>query len=152
MIQLMNSKNEFEVCRNTGKQSGGKPGTDALETSRDQFPKTQQSRLVYRRPYEDHWGALHDPTTWWDELLKYYRHYETLQVSQACRRMAQPAHIGAMRLIRAEQRRHRQYAARLDGLEAQYLESTYRRKSWKRRQRKKSRLELVSSKEISNGA
>ncbi len=87
-----------------------------------------RKHLVYKRPYEDKWGALHDPTTWWDELLKYYRHDATLLVSEACRRMAQPAHVEAVRLIRRGEARHRRNLKRAHQLEARYLAQKHHRR------------------------
>lgn len=91
----------------------------------------------YRRPYVDKWGVLHDPTTWWDERLKYYQHHVKLIVSDATRRKARPAWAGAEELIRQEKKRHRRNLERTHELEAQYLDATHRRKQWKRRKRKK---------------
>ena len=85
-------------------------------------------RLIYRRPYEDAWGVLHDPTTEWDELLKYYQHGLRLLVSEATRKKARPASAGARELIRQERQ-----AERLARLEARDLELLGRRKQWKRR-------------------
>lgn len=92
-------------------------------------------QLIYRRPYEDAWGMLHDPTTEWDELFKYYRSWVLLLVSEGDRRMTRPASAGARELIRGEGRRQRT----IDELEAGYLEWNNRRKYWKRRQRKKGK-------------
>ena len=111
-----------------------------MEALKDQSPKIKRTQLVYKRPYEDHWGALHDPTTWWDELLKYYQHNVRLIVSEATRKKAQPAWVGAQKLIREEQKRHKQTLARVDKLEADYLQAVGRRKHW---QRRKSRLNKV---------
>jgi len=96
-------------------------------------------RFTYKRPYEDAWGTLHDPTGEWDELLKYYQHWVRLIVSDAARRMARPASAGALKLIRAEERRRRQNLARAHKLEADYLEWADRRKHWKRRRRNQAR-------------
>jgi len=96
-------------------------------------------QLIYRRPYEDVWGTLHDPTTEWDELFKYYWPRVQLLVDEGTYRMARPASAGARELIR-ERRGHRQRnAARTNELEADYLEWNSRRKHWKRRQRKKGK-------------
>lgn len=88
--------------------------------------------FIYRRPYEDKWGVLHDPTTEWDERLKYYQHWVLLKVSEATRKKARPADVAAQALLREEQRL--QEAQRL---EADYLEWANRRKQWKRRRKHK---------------
>lgn len=93
-------------------------------------------QLIYRRPYEDTWGILHDPTTEWDELFKYYRSWVQLLVDEGTRLMARPASAGACALIRGrEERRWRT----IDELEASYLEWSNRRKQWGRRQKRKAR-------------
>jgi len=98
---------------------------------------TYPDQLIYRRPYEDAWGILHDPTTEWDDLLKNYKSWVMLlQVGEGTRRMAQPASIGASKMIRKEQRRRQDSIARINQLEADDLEKTSRRKHWKRRQKK----------------
>lgn len=96
-------------------------------------------QLIYRRPYEDAWGVLHDPTTKWDELFKYYQSWVLLLVSEGVRRMARPASSGARELIREERRRQQRNSARTNKLETNYLEWTSRRKHWKRRQRDKGK-------------
>lgn len=93
--------------------------------------------LTYKRPYTDKWGALHDPTTPRDELLKYYKHWVVLLVSEATRKKAQSAEVGALKLIRAEERRRRDNLRRAHRLEADYLKWADRRKHWKRRKRQK---------------
>ena len=95
--------------------------------------------LTYKRPYVDRWGALHDPTTPRDELLKYYKHWVILLVSEATRREAQSAEVGALKLIRAEERSRRENLRRAHRLEADYLEWADRRKHWKRRNRRDKR-------------
>lgn len=89
----------------------------------------------YRTPYVDKWGSLHDPTTWWDHLLKYYQHWVLLRVSEATRKTARPADVSARDLIREERRLMRQ--AQAQKLEASYLEWGHRRKQWRRRRRKR---------------
>lgn len=106
--------------------------------------RTWADKFVYRRPYEDAWGTLHDPTSEWDELLKYYQHWVRLIVSEAARRLARPAVAGALELIRQEQR-HRNNVARASKLEAGHLEWANRRKQWKRR-KKRSRAKARHSK------
>jgi len=99
-------------------------------------------QLIYQRPYEDAWGTLHDPTTEWDELLKNYRPWVMLlQVGDGSRRMARPASIGASQIIHKEQRHCRQAVGRISKLEADYLDKTSRGKHWKRRQKKKLKVE-----------
>lgn len=92
-------------------------------------------QLIYRRPYEDTWGILHDPTTEWDELFKYYRSWVQLLVDEGTRLMARPASTGACALIREREERRKS----IDELEASYLEWSNRRKQWKRRQKRKAR-------------
>lgn len=106
-------------------------------------------QLVYRRPYEDAWGTLHDPTTEWDELFKYYKSWVLLLVGEGTRRMARPASSGARELIREERN-----AARIDKLEANYLEWNGRRKQWKRRRRKraKAKSRAASFRGVPSGA
>jgi hypothetical protein len=98
-------------------------------------------QLVYRRPYEDAWGMLHDPTTEWDELFKYYRSWVQLLVDEGTRRMARPASAGVGNLLHRGGRRRKAIAE----LEADYLEWNDRRKQWKRRQRKKARAEAEAA-------
>lgn len=103
---------------------------------------TCPGQFDYLRPYEDAWGTLHDPTTEWDELLKNCKPWlMLLQVGEGTRRMAQPASIGAGKMIHKEQKRHRQAACRINKLEAAYLEETNCRKHWKRRQKKTLKIE-----------
>jgi len=59
-----------------------------------------------------------------------------LQVGEGTRRMAQPASVGAQRIIRREQQRRQQSAIRMNNLEAEDLERINCRKHWKRRQKK----------------
>jgi len=96
-------------------------------------------RFTYKRYYQDVWGALHDPTSSWDELLKYYQHWVVLLVSEAARRRSRPAEVGALKLIRAEERRHRENLSRAHRLEASYLEWANRRKQWQRRKKRRHR-------------
>lgn len=95
--------------------------------------------LVYRRPYDDTWGVLHDPTTEWDALLKNHKPgIMFLLVGEGSRQMTRPASVGAQEVIRCEQQERRQQeAARINALEADFLERTNRSKQWKRRQRAK---------------
>ncbi|MEO0248008.1 MAG: hypothetical protein ABIN58_00410 [candidate division WOR-3 bacterium] len=89
----------------------------------------------YRRPYQDRWGNWHYPITEWDELLKYYKHWVVLLVSEATRRMAQPASIRAHALLVQEQRSRRRHFQKVAQLEAQYLEREDARKRHKRAQK-----------------
>jgi hypothetical protein len=89
----------------------------------------------YRRPYLDPWGNWRHPATEWDELLKYYKHWVLLLVSEATRRMAQPASTRAHALLVHEQRRKRRHFQKVAQLEAQYLEREHARKRRKRAQR-----------------
>jgi len=88
-------------------------------------------QLIYRRPYEDAWGTLHDPTTERDELFKYYQPWVMLLVDEGTHRIARSASTEARELIREERN-----AARIDKLEADYLERNSRRKQWKRRKKR----------------
>lgn len=117
--------------------------------------RTCPDQLVYRRPYEDAWGVLHDPTTEWDELLKNYKPWVMLlQVGEGTRRMARPTSIGAGEIIRKEQRRRQDSMAGINALEADYLEKTSSRKHWKRRRKKKlkARGKTASYAEAASGA
>lgn len=96
-------------------------------------------QLIYRRPYEDAWGVLHDPTTEWDELFKYYQSGVQLLVDEGTRRMAQPASTRVRELIHRKRKYKQRNATRIDDLEASYLVWNDRRKQWKRRQRKRGR-------------
>jgi len=99
---------------------------------------TCPDQLIYRRPYEDVWGTLHDPTTEWDELLKNCKPWlMLLQLGDGTRRMAQPASIGAARIIRRERQRRVQAISRIHALEASDLDKINRRKHWKRRRKNK---------------
>jgi hypothetical protein len=104
--------------------------------------------LTYKRPYTDKWGALHDPTTPRDELLKYYKHWVVLLVSEATRKKAQSAEVGALKLIRAEERRRRENLRRAHRLEADYLEWADRRKHWKRRKRQRQNKKNAKAKAV----
>jgi len=98
--------------------------------------RTWSGYLTYRRPYDDGWGNLHDPTTELDELLKNYKpHVRLLQVGEGTRRMAKPALAGARVLIREENRRQgrREELAKTDDLEAKDLERVHCDKHWHRR-------------------
>ncbi|MCD5416792.1 hypothetical protein LR021_00210 [Candidatus Bipolaricaulota bacterium] len=108
-------------------------------------------QLIYRRPYEDAWGVLHDPTTEWDELFKYYQSWVRILVCEGTRRMARPASAGAQELIREKRRHQERNATRINKLEADYLERTTRRKHWKRRQRKKGKARVRAA-SYSSGA
>lgn len=90
---------------------------------------------VYRAPYEDAWGTLHDPTTWWDELLKYYKHNMLLLVSEGTREMALPAQVWAQRLIRQAKRHHQRNLRQAYAMEADYLGWVDRRKQYHRRKK-----------------
>ena len=115
---------------------------------------TCPDQLVYLRPYEDAWGTLHDPTTEWDELLKNYKSWVMLlQVGDGTRRMAQPASIGAEKIIRKQQQRQQIIAARVNELEADYLQKNGYRKHWKRRQRRKHTARIrVACQQATSGA
>ena len=82
--------------------------------------------FVYVVPYVDRWGTLHNPTTWWDELLKYYKHHVRLIVSEATRQLAQPASTQAIRLARKALKRHRRNLKSAHELEACYLKQRSR--------------------------
>jgi len=114
---------------------------------------TYPDQLIYRRPYEDAWGILHDPTTEWDELLKNYKPWVMLlQVGDGTRRMAKPASIGAGRMIRREQQRRAEATGRINALEANDLDKINRRKHWKRRRRKKLRSKAATYVMAASGA
>ena len=114
---------------------------------------TCPGQYVYQRPYEDAWGTLHDPTTEWDELLKNYKPWVMLiQVGDGTRRMAQPASIGAGRMIRREERRRAEAASRINALEANDLDKNNRRKHWKRRRRKNLRSRAATHAVAASGA
>ena len=95
----------------------------------------------YRRPYLDAWSNWHHPATEWDELLKYYKHWVRLLVSEATRRMAQPASRRAAALLVHEQRRKRRHFQKVAQLEAQYLKREHAHKRRKRAQRWSSQLQ-----------
>jgi hypothetical protein len=100
--------------------------------------RTWATQLTYQRPYEDAWGALHDPTTEWDELLKYYDKTQMLLlVGDGTRHMARSAYVGARILIHNERQERCASLARASALEAEYLEGINSRKHWRRRQRKR---------------
>jgi hypothetical protein len=96
----------------------------------------------YRRPYLDPWGNWHYPITEWDELLKYYKHWVVLLVSEATRRMAQPASRRAAALLAHEQRRKRRHFQKVAQLEAHYLKREHARKRHKRAQRQDQSIVL----------
>ena len=94
---------------------------------------------TYLRPYEDNVGVLHDPRTVWDELLKYYKPRSLfLLIGEGSRRMCRPASLSAQLAIRTQAQSHGNNLARLENLEAAYLEQLNRNKYWKRRQRRKA--------------
>lgn len=95
----------------------------------------------YRRPYQDRWGNWHHPATEWDELLKYYKHWVKLLVSEATRRMAQPASVRAHAQIVQEQRRRGHYFQKVAQLEAQYLKREHAHKQRKRTQKQLHQLQ-----------
>lgn len=116
---------------------------------------TYPDQLIYRRPYEDAYGTLHDPTTEWDELLKNYKPWVMLlQVGEGTRRMARPASVGAEKIIRKQQQREQDGAMGVRELEADYLQKTHSRKHWKRRRKKelKARGKTASYAEATSGA
>ena len=86
----------------------------------------------YRRPYRDVWGNWRHPATEWDELLKYYKYWVVLLVSEATRRMAQPASVRAHAQIVREQICRERHFQKVAQLEAQYLKKEYARKHRKR--------------------
>lgn len=91
------------------------------------------------RPYDDAWGVLHDPTTEWDVLLKYYKSWVMfIQIGEGSRRMCRAASSEVEVIIhREEQQHHRQKMAKIRALEAEDLERVSRSKEWKRRKRRK---------------
>jgi len=96
---------------------------------------------------------LHDPTTEWDELLKNYKPWVMLlQVGDGTRRMAQPAAIGAGRMIRREQKRRAEATSRINALEASDLDKINCRKHWKRRRNKKLGERAVTHAVAASGA
>lgn len=114
---------------------------------------TCPGQYVYWRPYEDAWGTLHDPTTEWDELLKNCKPWlMLLQVGDGTRRMAQPASIGAGRMIRREQERCAESTSRINALEANDLDKINRRKHWKRRQKKNLKSNAATQLVAATGA
>jgi len=114
---------------------------------------TEPGQYVYQRPYEDAWGTLHDPTTEWDELLKNYKPWVMLlQVGDGTRRMAQPAAIGASRMIYKEQKRRAEATSRINVLEASDLDKINRRKHWKRRRKKELRKKAATEVVVAGGA
>lgn len=100
---------------------------------------------TYQAPYEDAWGTLHDPTTFWDELLKYYRHGQLLLVSESTREMARSAQAIAYWLICQAKKRHQRNLSNAYALEANYLNWVDRRKQYKRRKRHKTVSKFASS-------
>jgi len=93
-------------------------------------------QLMYRHPYQDVWGNLHDPTTEWDELLKNCKPWlMLLQVGEGSRRMARPAWSGAKDTQFNEYPRRNEQ--RITTLEAKDLARSHCRKHWKRRQGRK---------------
>lgn len=94
-------------------------------------------QLVYQRPYEDHWGALHDPTTEWDKLLKYYQTGVILLVEEGTRRIARPASIHAQAIIRRQKQRHLENLAKTQTLEVGDLRRVSDIRHWKRRKKRK---------------
>jgi len=81
---------------------------------------------------------LHDPTTGWEELLKYHRSWVQLLVDEGTRRMARSASTGAQESLRRRGRWERRRT--IAELEADYND---RRKQWKRRQRKRAKAGAV---------
>ena len=94
-------------------------------------------QLVYQRPYEDHWGVLHDPTTEWDSLLKYYHIGVILLVEEGTRRIARPASIHAQAIIRRQKQRHLENLAKTQTLEVSDLKRVSDIRHWKRRKKRK---------------
>ncbi len=110
--------------------------------------KREGPDFVYAVPYEDHWGVLHDPTTWWDELLKYYKHHVRLIVGQATRQMAQPASTEALRLVRRALKRHLRNLRKAHKLEANYL----KQRSQQRRVAVLQQTEALEAQYLKTGA
>lgn len=94
-------------------------------------------QLVYQRPYEDHWGVLHDPTTEWDRLLKYYQIGVILLVEEGTRRIARPASIHAQAIIRRQKQRHLENLNKTQTLEIRDLKRLSDIRYWKRRKKRK---------------
>ena len=94
-------------------------------------------QLVYQRPYEDHWGVLHDPTTEWDKLLKYYHIGVILLVEEGTRRIARPASIHAHAIIRRQKQRHLENLTKTQTLEVRDLKRLSDIRHWKRRKKRK---------------
>jgi len=95
-------------------------------------------QLTYQRPYEDHWGVLHDPTTEWDRILKYYRLGVILLVEEGTRRIARPASIQAHAIIRRQKQRHLENLNKTQALEVRDLKRVSDIKQWKRRKKKRA--------------
>jgi len=95
-------------------------------------------QLVYQHPYDDSWGVLHDPTSEWDRLLKYYKLGVILLVEEGTRRMARPASTQAQAIIRSQKRHHLQNLVKTQALEAEDLKRVSDIKHWKRRKKRKS--------------
>lgn len=85
----------------------------------EQKPPTKVD-YVYKRCYVDKQGNVIDPRTFWDELLKYYRHGELLLVSEG-EKLATPVPLQASREIRAEEAK-RTKRAQISRMEAEDLE------------------------------
>jgi len=103
--------------------------------------RESMKHLVYRRPYEDEWGVLHDPTTEWDALLKNYKSWIMLaSVGEGTRRMAMPASVEAVDSIKKTRQCLDNTASRTCGLESRYLECIHRGKHWRRRRKARQRV------------
>jgi hypothetical protein len=108
-------------------------------------------QLVYQRPYEDHWGVLHDPTTEWDRLLKYYQIGVILLVEEGTRRIARPASIHAQAIIRRQKQRHLENLNKTQTLEIRDLKRLSDIRYWKRRNLNKTQtLEIRDLKRLSD--
>lgn len=94
-----------------------------LEYTEAYFPPEQRPSVkvdyVYKRCYVDRQGNTIDPRTFWDELLKYYRHGELLLVSEG-EKLATPVPLQAGREIRAEEAK-RAKRAQISRMEAEDL-------------------------------
>jgi len=110
-------------------------------------------QLVYQRPYEDHWGVLHDPTTEWDRLLKYYQIGVILLVEEGTRRIARPASIHAQAIIRRQKQRHLENLNKTQTLEIRDLKRLSDIRYWKRRKKRKiaARRKAVSHAQVTLG-
>jgi hypothetical protein len=94
---------------------------------------------VYRRCYVDRQGNTIDPRTFWDELLKYYKHNKSVLISEGAK-LSKPVAAVASQEIAAERRRVAS-RRRIEALEADYLEEKVVTRK-QRKRKKKSRSEM----------